>query len=487
MDETFGPDENLLDQIIYKEQSYSVVDYESNGIKIGKDFDFGLEGDLSKRSSSRDYVLDFEIIDNKLWGTKRIYHPKTSEWEKSEKIMVPYTGHFVISVGEHLKEGLTVMDFLDSETAFELHFIDGELMDVNELDEVIAEWKKSVENAENEKKENFVQKHLRGAYNLEFGYGTIALFFSQFDLDFTITDDDGDEEMTFESEEEKRAYQDYIDRLSAPIYPVKKDSKEDSKKQAVRNKTSKKNKSKKPSAIDKVRAKQYGNLGNYFIDHSKFGLNKKLAFGYSLKSAKLGNEMGMFNVAFCYSNGVGITKDEVMALRWFKKLAHTGSVIGDQAVVTLLDDDNSDLFNPRLANRYLEKAASLGDTNAMCSLGYNYQIGRGVKKDSSKAKYWYQKAIIKGNVKALYMLGTLYDHVLNDHESAFEWYLHAAELDDASAAFMVAFAYESGIGVKKNRMECFKWYRMAAYLGNMMAKERLLHLNMDGTDNLNSY
>lgn len=52
---------------------------------------------------------------------------------------------------------------------------------------------------------------------------------------------------------------------------------------------------------------------------------------------------------------------------------------------------------------------------------------------------------------------------------------------------MVAFAYESGIGVQKNRMECFKWYRKAAHLGNMMAKERLLHLNPDGSDNLDSY
>lgn len=314
MDETFGPDENLLDQIIYKEQTYSIVDYEANGINIGKDFDFGLEGALSKRFSSRDYVLDFEIIDNHLWGTKRIYHPRTSEWEKSEKIMVPYTGHFVISVGEHLKEGLTVMDFLDSDTAFELHFIDGELKDVNELDEVIAVWKEAVKNSTSEKKENFVQKQLRGAYNLQFGYGTVALFFSQFDLDFSLTDDDSDndndEEKTFESEEERRAYQDYLDRLSAPIYPVKKDSREDSKKLAVQDKTSKKSKFKKPSAIDKVIAKQYGNLGNFFIDHSQFGLNKKLAFGYSLKSARLGNEMGMFDVAFCYLNGVGTTENK---------------------------------------------------------------------------------------------------------------------------------------------------------------------------------
>lgn len=76
---------------------------------------------------------------------------------------------------------------------------------------------------------------------------------------------------------------------------------------------------------------------------------------------------------------------------------------------------------------------------------------------------------------------------MNDHEAAFEWYLQAAEKDDSTATLMVAFAYEAGIGVKKNLAECFMWYTKAACLGNKMAKERLLHLNSDGSDNWNSY
>lgn len=494
-----GPDENLLDQMIYKDQTYSVVDYESNGITIGRDFDFGLVGGFSKRRDIRDYVLDFEIIDNKLWGTKRIYHSEpVDKWERSEKVMVPYTGHFVIAIGDNLKEGITVMDFLETETACELYFVDGELSGINELDETKEDWKKAVSNGENEKKENFVQKRLQGAYNLRFGYGTAALFFSQVDFSNFITDvnepDDPetcDDELVFSSEEEKEAYQDYLDRISAPIYGRPLVDKEKPKQHADKKKKTVKTKPQKNSVLHKFTARQYGKWGHYFIDHSKSKLGEKQAFLYSLKAARLGDERGILNVGYCFLNGIGVDPNEETALKWFKKLAYfgsrKGSILGYQLAALILDDDSSDLFDPRLCIHYWEKAASLGDSESMCSLGYAYQIGRGVKKNYGKAKYWYQKAITHGDSTALYKLGQLYEYCLDDKKSAFEWYLQAAEKDNSSAASRVAFLYESGIGVKRNPLACYKWYLKAAHLGNQFAKERLLHLYPDGTEDLDSY
>ena len=48
-----------------------------------------------------------------------------------------------------------------------------------------------------------------------------------------------------------------------------------------------------------------------------------------------------------------------------------------------------------------EKAAALGDAAAMFNLGVLYENGRGVQRDLSEARRWFEKAAEAGDVTAM--------------------------------------------------------------------------------------
>lgn len=79
----------------------------------------------------------------------------------------------------------------------------------------------------------------------------------------------------------------------------------------------------------------------------------------------------------------------------------------------------------------------------MNSMGILYHNGYGVKRDYTKAKEWYEKAIPLGNEYAMYNLGLL---------------------------------YECGNGVKKDISKAEQLYRDAAKLGHEKSKEKLKNL-----------
>jgi hypothetical protein len=76
-------------------------------------------------------------------------------------------------------------------------------------------------------------------------------------------------------------------------------------------------------------------------------------------------------------------------------------------------------------------------------IGYMYNKGRGVSKDSAEAFKWYLKAAEQGNAAAQYALGLL---------------------------------YEQGKGTAKDKQIAATWYRKAAEQGNENAKKALTRL-----------
>jgi TPR repeat protein len=130
-------------------------------------------------------------------------------------------------------------------------------------------------------------------------------------------------------------------------------------------------------------------------------------------------------------------------------------------------------------------AAAQGNVDAQANLGWMYDNGDGVPKDTEEALKWFRKAADRGNVVAQRNLGVMYfngDGVAKDNAEALKWYRRAAEQGNANAESDLGFMYVNGDGVPKDSAEAAKWLRKAADQGNALAQAKLgwLYANGEG-------
>ncbi|CAB4438351.1 unnamed protein product [Rhizophagus irregularis] len=92
------------------------------------------------------------------------------------------------------------------------------------------------------------------------------------------------------------------------------------------------------------------------------------------EAANLGNSRGIYNLGYCYSNGIGTNIDKQKAFELY------------------------------------QKAANLGELSGICALGYCYVKGIGTNIDKQKAFELYQKAANLGESYAQYNLASMYEN-----------------------------------------------------------------------------
>ena len=155
------------------------------------------------------------------------------------------------------------------------------------------------------------------------------------------------------------------------------------------------------------------------------------------------------------------------------------------------------------ANSYFEKSIELGSSDAMVSLGFNYEMGNGVEQNYQKAyEYYlmasklnnsqafnnigfyyqkgffvnqslnnaiefYKKGIKLGNELSIKNLANLYSKELNDWKSASEYYSQLLNTKYADAGYInLGYMYEKGLEVEKNTKKAFEYYKKSADLEN---------------------
>ena len=136
-------------------------------------------------------------------------------------------------------------------------------------------------------------------------------------------------------------------------------------------------------------------------------------------------------------------------------------------------DEESDYFLAIMSldyekmHMYWFKHAPLGHSGSQFGLAdaYFYGYAPAEKKDHNKATFWFEKHAKKGNSRAQLYLGTI--SVLErygieqNYETAFDWYLKAANLDEAIAQRRVGRMYLEGRGVKQDFEKARFWFERA--------------------------
>jgi TPR repeat protein len=86
----------------------------------------------------------------------------------------------------------------------------------------------------------------------------------------------------------------------------------------------------------------------------------------------------------------------------------------------------------------------------------------------------------QGFLQAQFNLGACYDQgegVKADKKEAVKWFRLAAEQGYANAQFNMGYSYAKGYGLKKDKVEAVKWLRLAAEQGHEDAEEMLVRLD----------
>ena len=160
----------------------------------------------------------------------------------------------------------------------------------------------------------------------------------------------------------------------------------------------------------------------YSLGSKRVFRSKELSYLCFKMASDLGNVRGTFYYALAHFEGNGIPKNKVLA----------NTILNDEIKKKIIDLAGKELAskinNPVhlviYADMYsfglgqpndfekafdlYQKAADLGNLEAMCDLGYMYLVGQGVKKDEKLSSYWFKKSADLGYVHSMRDIGQNY-------------------------------------------------------------------------------
>ena len=120
--------------------------------------------------------------------------------------------------------------------------------------------------------------------------------------------------------------------------------------------------------------------------------------------------------------------------------------------------------------------AEKGDAQAQFDLGFMYDEGKSVERDSTEATKWYRKAAEQGFAKAQLNLAAMYESgegIPQDYKEAARWNLKASEQGITLAEVNMGRFYRDGKGVPTSATEAVRWFRKAADKGESNGQMQL--------------
>ncbi|KAL0241021.1 hypothetical protein GEMRC1_006257 [Eukaryota sp. GEM-RC1] len=251
-------------------------------------------------------------------------------------------------------------------------------------------------------------------------------------------------------------------------------------------------------AAERGDAEAMVNLGNCFLNgigvnknqrqavywfleaHSKGNSSARTNLGktihWSQHHAKLGDQLAMTALGYCYHFGEGISRDLSLAVHWFQKAAYLGHSTAMYSLAVCLKNGIGVEKDSFKAVHWFQKGADLGDSSSMYDLGVCLHGGDGIPKDQSQAVHWFEMAADLGSSHAMYNLGICFDNglgVARDQSRAVFWFQKAAESSHSIAMYNLGVALDRGIGIEQDHTKAAYWFEKAADSGHVDAMYNL--------------
>lgn len=221
----------------------------------------------------------------------------------------------------------------------------------------------------------------------------------------------------------------------------------------------------------------------------------KAAHWYN-KSVSNDNPFAAYSLAGLYRRGQGVEQDDKKAFNLYTMAAkdekspnayamyELGRMFKD-GIGTASDKNASDRWYKRAYRAFLDIEKKMADDKLYYRLGSMLQFGIGTEKDLKKAKAYYEKAAALGNTDALYGLGTLYlnkEFEERDTKRALEYLSAAAKNEHGYAQYTLGKLFIQGIAVQKSINYGEAWLEKAVKKDISLAQYLLGKILLEGTD-----
>jgi TPR repeat protein/transglutaminase-like putative cysteine protease len=202
--------------------------------------------------------------------------------------------------------------------------------------------------------------------------------------------------------------------------------------------------------------------------------------------AEKGHASAQYYLGWMYEHGLGMAADHHEAARWYRLAAEQGDTSSQAQLGYFYQTGLGVVRDDGQATQWYARSADAGDRVGQMRLAVMYRDARGVARDFKQAEKWLSMAADQDSAWAMKALGLLYtqggDGVALDYVKAVELFRKASDRGDAEAQYNLGWAYESGLGVAKDRQQALEWYGIAAGKGHAIAMQRLDKLNAGGSE-----
>ncbi|WP_347264896.1 tetratricopeptide repeat protein [Nitrobacter sp.] len=210
----------------------------------------------------------------------------------------------------------------------------------------------------------------------------------------------------------------------------------------------------------------------------------KTAFDLALKRAQEDkNPAAMTMLGELYANGLGVRRDYGKAIEWHQRAADLGDREAMFALAMLRISGRGGPPDRAGAVKWLTASAKLGQPKAAYNLALLHMDGQTLPQDFKRAAELLRFAADAGSPEAQYALATFYKEGTGVEKNLYKSVrlLQAASLaGNVDAEVEYAIALFNGSGTQKNEAAAVSLLRKAARRNSAIAQNRLAHALVEG-------
>lgn len=201
------------------------------------------------------------------------------------------------------------------------------------------------------------------------------------------------------------------------------------------------------------------------------------AVGFYKLAADYGNAIAQLKLAICYAGSIGVSENDIEALKYFKLAADQGCAAAQCNLGLYYAEGGFRIYetqrtiflrDKKKAFKYFKLAADQANSIAQVYLAKYYLEGKGIEKNKPESLKYLKLAVSQENPMAQHMLGMYYFYgccVEKDLKEACKWYKKAADQGYIKAQLDLGKCYFQGEGVSQDIKEAVRYYQRAACQG----------------------